>query len=91
MALAWRYAKTRNPALGGMFPPSPNQAIGRNLVAGSILFGAGWGLSGLCPGPAVASLSFGGTSGIAFLVAMCAGMWMAPHLRVRLDAAGRPA
>ena len=41
----------------------------------SILFGVGWGLSGLCPGPSLASLTWGGTEGLIFLLAMIAGMW----------------
>lgn len=87
MAIAWRLTVGRNPALGGMFPPPPEQRIGRNLVLGSILFGAGWGLVGLCPGPSIASLSYGGTGGIVFVVSMAVGMFAAPALRTRLDAA----
>jgi uncharacterized membrane protein YedE/YeeE len=56
-------------------------------VLGSILFGAGWGLVGLCPGPSVASLSYGGIGGVVFILSMFGGMWVAPMLRSRLDAA----
>jgi len=87
MAIAWRITRGRNPALGGLFPPKPEQRVGRNLVLGSILFGAGWGLVGLCPGPSVASLSYGGIGGIVFILSMVGGMWAAPMLRSRLDAA----
>ena len=59
----------------------------RQLVIGSVLFGAGWGLAGLCPGPSVASLSYGGTGGMIFLAAMLAGMMIAPPLKARLDSA----
>ncbi len=86
MAIAWQVTRGRRPALGGDFPTPPEPRVGRNLVLGSVLFGAGWGLAGLCPGPAVASLSFGGTGGILFLVAMIAGMLAAPPIRARLDA-----
>lgn len=44
------------------------------LVAGAALFGIGWGLSGFCPGPAVASLVFGQLSSVIFVAAMAAGM-----------------
>ncbi len=86
MALAW-LATTRRPApvLGGSFPAKPEPRLGHNLVVGSVLFGAGWGLAGLCPGPAVASLSWGGTGGLVFLAAMLAGMLVAPGLRTRID------
>ena len=60
MFIAWRIAAGRSPLLGGLFPPAPEARLGRSLIIGSTLFGMGWGLTGLCPGPAVASLSFGG-------------------------------
>ena len=85
MAIAWRFTRGRRPVLAESFPTPPEPKIGRNLVIGSTMFGMGWGLSGLCPGPAVASLSFGGIGGAAFLVAMVAGMMTAPAIRSRLD------
>jgi uncharacterized membrane protein YedE/YeeE len=91
MAVAWRFADKRTPALGGTFPAPPEPRLGRNLVIGSVLFGAGWGLVGLCPGPAIASLTWGGWPGALFLVAMCAGMIAAPPLRRRLNALEAPA
>jgi uncharacterized protein len=86
MAIAWRYAEGRRPALGGAFPEPPKTEIGRKLVIGSTMFGMGWGLAGLCPGPAMASLSYGGIGGAVFIVAMVAGMLAAPPLIARLDA-----
>ena len=87
MFVAWRIAAVRGtPALGGPFPEAPEPRLGRNLVLGSILFGAGWGLAGLCPGPAIASLTWGGGGGVLFLVSMLAGMLAAPPIRARLDA-----
>jgi uncharacterized membrane protein YedE/YeeE len=44
------------------------------LVAGAVLFGAGWGLIGFCPGPAIADLSTGAPAVIVFVVAMAVGM-----------------
>jgi uncharacterized membrane protein YedE/YeeE len=86
MAIAWRITKGRTPVMGGAFPPPPEARLGRNLVIGSVMFGFGWGLAGLCPGPSVASLSWGGIEGVTFVVAMVAGMWAAPTVRARLDA-----
>jgi uncharacterized membrane protein YedE/YeeE len=86
MFVAWRFTRGRNPALGGLFPPPPEPKVGRNLVIGSVMFGFGWGLAGLCPGPAVASLSWSGSEGLAFTGAMLTGMWAAPAVRSRLDA-----
>lgn len=86
MFFAWRIAAGRAaPALGGDFPEEPDQRLGRNLILGSVLFGMGWGLAGLCPGPAMASVTWGGTGGLVFLVAMVAGMLAAPPIRERLE------
>ena len=86
MAIAWRLTQSRKPLSGGAFPEPPEPKLGRNLVIGSTLFGIGWGLVGLCPGPTIASLSFGGWPNIVFIMAMLTGMWLAPSLRQRLDA-----
>lgn len=85
MAIAWQIAARRGaPALGGAFPTPPEPRLGRNLVVGSVLFGAGWGLAGLCPGPAIASITWGGTGGAVFLVAMILGMLAAPSVKLSL-------
>ncbi len=88
MALAWALTRRRAaPALGGAFPPPPEPKLGHNLVLGSVLFGMGWGLAGLCPGPAIAALSYGGPGLYIFVAAMLLGMGAAPRLRSRLDRA----
>lgn len=75
MLLAWRVAARRRIALVGTpLPPPPPQAIDARLIAGAALFGLGWGLAGLCPGPAMASLAFGGLPVLIFVAAMVAGM-----------------
>lgn len=80
MALAWQLTRTRQPAIGGAFPaPAPRQ-IDRRLILGSAAFGAGWGLVGLCPGPAIAALSYGGSGGFVFVLAMLAGMAVSPRI-----------
>lgn len=86
MAVAWQLTKSRVPVLGGSFPSPPESRLGRNLVLGSVLFGMGWGLAGLCPGPAMASITWGGWPGAVFLVAMLVGMIAMPPLRSRMDA-----
>jgi len=85
MAIAWLFSVGRKPVLANAFPARPEPSVGRNLVLGSTLFGMGWALSGLCPGPAIASLGFGGVGGLLFLGAMLAGMVVAPGVRSRLD------
>ncbi|MEL6685039.1 MAG: DUF6691 family protein [Pseudomonadota bacterium] len=85
MAVAWRMTIGRKPVLAAAFPTPADPRLGRNLVMGSVLFGMGWGLSGLCPGPAIASASFGGVGGLLFIAAMLGGMMITPRLRRRLD------
>lgn len=85
MAIAWALTHKRTPIVGGSFPEKAAPEMDRKLIVGAILFGMGWGLVGLCPGPALASLSFGGIGGLAFLAAMLAGMIIAPKARQMLD------
>ncbi|MEN9060318.1 DUF6691 family protein [Ponticoccus litoralis] len=88
MALAWLVRARRATALtGAPLPPPPSRRIDQPLILGSVLFGIGWGLAGLCPGPAIAALSYGGTGHWLFLAAMLTGMAPAPQLRSRLDRA----
>ncbi len=76
MFIAWRVAEKRGASIiGTALPSAPNTKLDRPLIIGAILFGMGWALAGFCPGPAMASLSFGGTSGIVFMIAMLAGMY----------------
>ncbi|MFZ6801405.1 DUF6691 family protein [Undibacterium sp. Di24W] len=44
---------------------------------GSLLFGIGWGIAGICPGPSIVLLGMGITKGGTFVVMMCCGMWLA--------------
>jgi len=48
------------PLLGGEFTSQPSR-WNRQTVVGAALFGVGWGLSGVCPGPALAALGTGNT------------------------------
>jgi uncharacterized membrane protein YedE/YeeE len=73
--VAFRIAGKRERALLGdaMRLPTATQ-IDRRLVLGGLAFGAGWGLAGFCPGPALASLASGGAKVWIFTGAMMAGM-----------------
>jgi uncharacterized membrane protein YedE/YeeE len=73
--VAFRIAGTRERALLGDAMRLPTAThIDRRLVLGGLAFGAGWGLAGLCPGPALASLATGGAKVMIFTGAMMAGM-----------------
>ncbi len=91
MVLAWQLTRGRQPLAGGQFPTPPEPRLGHRLVVGSVLFGMGWGLSGLCPGPSIASIGFGGIGGLVFLASMLIGMFAAPKLAETLDRTVQPA
>lgn len=74
-SLAWWVARRRNLAFnGGALPAKPGTEVDRKLVAGSALFGIGWGLAGICPGAALAMINFGSWQIGVFVIAMLAGM-----------------
>ena len=62
------------PLLAGGFELSEKNTLDSRLLGGAALFGVGWGLSGFCPGPAVAALVTGLAPVLAFVAAMLAGM-----------------
>jgi uncharacterized membrane protein YedE/YeeE len=66
--------RLRKPRFAEQFPRRPQMRIDASLVAGAALFGVGWGLSGFCPGPAVASVGAGAGAALWFVPAMMSGM-----------------
>lgn len=62
------------PLLGTEFHIPENRVVDRRLLGGAVLFGVGWGLVGLCPGPAISALSLGYWQPWLFVAAMLAGM-----------------
>ncbi len=75
MALAWviqqRLAK---PLADAQFSLPGTTLIDRKLIVGAVLFGTGWGISGLCPGPGLADLAINPLPALAFVAALLAGM-----------------
>ncbi|RIA47166.1 hypothetical protein DFR49_1735 [Hephaestia caeni] len=85
MVLAWLIQRRLPRALSGdAFALPGTRRIDAPLAAGALLFGIGWGIAGLCPGPAIANLALAPFAVLPFLAAMIAGM-----LLHRLRAAGR--
>ena len=73
--VAFRFAKKRTTNfLGSAMRLPTSDMIDKRLVIGSLLFGAGWGLAGFCPGPAIVSMAGGQPKAMVFVVAMMAGM-----------------
>ena len=72
---AFTVAKKRTTTfLGGVLRFPTNMDIDKKLVVGSVLFGAGWGLAGFCPGPALVSMADGQPKALVFVLAMLVGM-----------------
>lgn len=86
VAFAWAKRRTRS-WLGLPIQWPAARTITVRLVAGSAVFGIGWGLAGFCPGPALVSIGLGAVKGIAFVVAMLVGMalfeWIERARKVR--------
>lgn len=75
MALAWRIRlRLERPLADSAFHLPETRMLDGKLALGAILFGIGWGLGGLCPGPAIASLSLAPASAVPFVLAMLGGM-----------------
>jgi uncharacterized protein len=72
--------KKSHPVLDTHFHVPSNTKIDKELILGAALFGAGWGLAGFCPGPAIVSLGTGSYEVLWFVAFMFAGM----RLRSRL-------
>lgn len=69
-----------HPLFAERFDLPTSRSIDARLVGGAAIFGIGWGLVGLCPGPAIASLGLAAPGVLAFLPAMFVGMFVARRL-----------
>lgn len=80
-AFAWAKSKSKSRSILGAAMRLPSrQDIDKPLVLGSLAFGAGWGLAGFCPGPALVSAAAGHAPAWIFVASMVAGMMMSPSL-----------
>ena len=68
------------PIFSTSFSISENKEIDKRLIIGSILFGAGWGLAGLCPGPAISSIALLNISSVTFVFSMFIGFYIASKI-----------
>ena len=74
-SIAFAVASRRNRSYLGLPIHLPTaRVIDKRLILGSLAFGIGWGLAGICPGPALVLLGAGSSKGIVFVVAMLLGM-----------------
>jgi len=66
--------RTGHPLLAADFAQPSERRVDARLIGGAVMFGAGWGLVGYCPGPALAALGNGASNTFVFVAAMGAGM-----------------
>ncbi len=62
------------PFLTDRFDLPDTNFIDKKLIGGAALFGLGWGISGVCPGPAIAGLVFGNSLSFIFVIALAVGI-----------------
>lgn len=68
--------RLKNSLMGLPMNLPTNTRIDKNLLLGAVLFGAGWGVGGFCPGPAVVAAASLATDGLIFIAAMLVGMFV---------------
>ena len=73
-------ARRRGTLLGQPMQLPRKDGLDRRLVGGSLLFGIGWGLAGICPGPALVLLGTGDPRAAAFCAAMLGGFFLFDRL-----------
>jgi uncharacterized membrane protein YedE/YeeE len=74
------FKNKEKPIFSTNFSISENKEIDKRLIIGSILFGAGWGLVGLCPGPAISSIALFNVSSVTFVFSMFIGFYIAAKI-----------
>jgi len=67
-------SKRSEAFFGGALHIPTRRDITKPLIIGSLIFGAGWGIAGFCPGPVLVALGAGHLKALVFVIAMLAGM-----------------
>jgi len=74
------FKNKEKPIFSTSFSISENKEIDKRLIFGSILFGAGWGVAGLCPGPAISSIALLNISSVTLVFSMFIGFYIASKI-----------
>lgn len=82
--------KRQRPVFAEAFQLPTKSDLDARIIAGPAIFGIGWGLAGLCPGPAFVALGYGSSASIHFVIAMFGGMAIARVLASRHPALAAP-
>jgi uncharacterized membrane protein YedE/YeeE len=80
------FKNNKKPIFADKFSYSNNKELNKKLIIGSSLFGAGWGLAGLCPGPAIASLALLNLNSVSFVIFMFVGFYLVKLLDLTTQA-----
>lgn len=87
-ATAYRFVtRLHKPLLAPRFTISSRTDIDKRLLLGAAIFGGGWGLAGICPGPSIVSLGLGQRAVVVFVVAMAVGVWLQAFVERSIAAA----
>lgn len=78
------FLRSGKPLFASSFSLPEARQIDKKLIIGSVLFGVGWGLAGLCPGPVAASIGLDPLSILPFLAVMLAGLKLGLIIRTRI-------
>ena len=82
--VAYRWSrKMASPLLAAEFSLPTRNDLDARLIIGAAIFGAGWGLGGFCPGPAITSLAAGAAPVAVFVAAMAAGIYLHDWVAMR--------
>ena len=81
----WFVRHNRRTLLGASVDLPDRRRIDQPLLAGATIFGVGWGLSGICPGPGLVLLASGHGMAYLFMAAVLAGMWLVQLMRNKRD------
>ncbi|WP_279610999.1 YeeE/YedE family protein [Vibrio gelatinilyticus] len=77
--------KRSKPVCNDSFCLTDKKKIDAPLITGAVFFGVGWGIAGICPGPAIASIANGSTGIVTFVIAMVLGMVLAELLLAKRE------
>lgn len=84
-AVFWLMALRGRPIVSEQFHPPTSRSVDIPLIIGATIFGVGWGVSGYCPGPAVAGLGFWNPLTGVFVATLLAGMAISGPMRNRMS------
>ena len=77
--------KSSHPILEARYHVPTKKRIDASLILGSAIFGVGWGIGGLCPGPAIALLSLGTIKPTVFVISMVVGMQIHDRMTWKIE------